>query len=952
MFIGERHFEKNLNLLREHHPRAWQEVMNYTAEPLGELFSSTNGQVNLMVRNDNGEELPLHDCEDPERELDRYYQLVPPDATGVVVFIGMGLGYTPLALIEKRSHIRHLAIFEPEIGIFMQALKALDLALLLGDRRVMISLGSDAVTEAMRPLSLAMRLEHSYILVHQPSFLFKHGLYQVLHDQVFGLANNANVGGATASAFGRHFVENRLRNMSSIHHQQLLENLADLFAGTPAVIVAGGPSLDKNADLLTKAKGKAIILAVDSALPTLLAHGVVPDFTTAIDMEDVVFEKVADVATLAEETSLVCAAWVSPLLPKNFMARQVYWAFAGVNMEKWLNKMVGGRKLTGGSSTVAHLNFIVAVLLGCDPIIFMGQDLAYSNNQDHAHYTALTTGKEKDVQLGQDEIHWVEGYGGVTVATTRSYLGMKNHFEQMMKSLPARVFVNATEGGVRLEGTLEMTMQEAISHYCEREIDVATIVNGADGRSKIAGRRRMLDELGRSLKSITGLEKDMGRLDSLIERSRGEIAALDHQQAITAFAALPRSLQRDFMELDTLNNRLDKSMVWEILDEVTMEGLRQSERLNHEIHALAGRPDHYLAWLDKSIARFQLISQCRRQAFTPFRANVKSLLERLQQENILLLRLAKEQKKGKGQENLMALLHLYYEYGDHVLLQKTLSAHAVKLPESAEIMFYRGVIAAYHAKFEQAADCFERAITLDGAIDESVRECRQRLAAQYLGFYREWLPRDPLVAMRLLFKGCRYSLDYQLLRDALLAEMAHLVEDVEIASRQGDLLTMKALLAIWAQELLGHPGLRDMIGSDNAAKLYHLYGRALIAEQQYQQALPVFTAAVELAPQDPELHRLLSGTAFALNDWPAGTASLDRAVALDPSYADYWVAMGDNLVAAGQSEKAISAYEKGLLAQPEKIALIKKIGDCYLTIDQLEAANRAYRFWREKGGGG
>lgn len=31
------------------------------------------------------------------------------------------------------------------------------------------------------------------------------------------------------------------------------------------------------------------------------------------------------------------------------------------------------------------------------------------------------------------------------------------------------------------------------------------------------------------------------------------------------------------------------------------------------------------------------------------------------------------------------------------------------------------------------------------------------------------------------------------------------------------------------------------------------------------------------------------------------------------------------------------------MALPENIGLLKKMGDCYLTMDQLEAANEAYR---------
>jgi len=52
--------------------------------------------------------------------------------------------------------------------------------------------------------------------------------------------------------------------------------------------------------------------------------------------------------------------------------------------------------------------------------------------------------------------------------------------------------------------------------------------------------------------------------------------------------------------------------------------------------------------------------------------------------------------------------------------------------------------------------------------------------------------------------------------------------------------------------------------------------------------------------------------------------------------------MGDNLQKAGQIDDADSAYEQCFMALPENIALLKKMGDCYLAMVQPEAAKEAY----------
>ena len=45
---------------------------------------------------------------------------------------------------------------------------------------------------------------------------------------------------------------------------------------------------------------------------------------------------------------------------------------------------------------------------------------------------------------------------------------------------------------------------------------------------------------------------------------------------------------------------------------------------------------------------------------------------------------------------------------------------------------------------------------------------------------------------------------------------------------------------------------------------------------------------------------------------------------------------------AGQIDDAVSAYEQCFMALPENIALLKKMGDCYLAMGQMEAAKEAY----------
>src|SRR5207244_7944272 len=98
------------------------------------------------------------------------------------------------------------------------------------------------IPEVFRPADRALQLENAHLLQHPPSFAVDPAAYGRLRDEVYEHLNKLNVSGATSVRFGHDFVSNRLRQLTSFHHNgYLLEHLQDLFAGVPAILVAGGP---------------------------------------------------------------------------------------------------------------------------------------------------------------------------------------------------------------------------------------------------------------------------------------------------------------------------------------------------------------------------------------------------------------------------------------------------------------------------------------------------------------------------------------------------------------------------------------------------------------------------------------------------------------------------------------------------------------------------------------
>ena len=84
------------------------------------------------------------------------------------------------------------------------------------------------------------------------------------------------------------FADNYLANMYEFFNNYTIDGLYDCFEEIdkekrPAIVVSAGPSLDKNINELKKAKDKAFMIVVDTALKAVLRAGIVPDLTITID---------------------------------------------------------------------------------------------------------------------------------------------------------------------------------------------------------------------------------------------------------------------------------------------------------------------------------------------------------------------------------------------------------------------------------------------------------------------------------------------------------------------------------------------------------------------------------------------------------------------------------------------------------------------------------------------
>ena len=143
---------------------------------------------------------------------------------------------------------------------------------------------------------------------------------------------------------------------------------------------------------------------------------------------------------------------------------------------------LGKTGLTSGA-TVAHLAFYLAEHLGCDPIIFVGQDLGFADGLCYAPGTSYedvwqpelsrfcTMEMKQWEQIVRDRpiLRRIPDYLGRPMYTEERLFTYLHQFERDFAKSRSRI-IDATEGGALKRGSTVMPLAEAIEQFCTQPL--------------------------------------------------------------------------------------------------------------------------------------------------------------------------------------------------------------------------------------------------------------------------------------------------------------------------------------------------------------------------------------------------------------------------------------------------------------------------------------------------
>ncbi|EJV1038314.1 motility associated factor glycosyltransferase family protein [Campylobacter coli] len=445
------------------------------------ILGKDNLDINLKdtsIKNNGGGYNENLLYQDPIKELQTMlntyndkYLLYP-----VLYFYGFGNGILFKALLQNKNH-QHIVVFEKDIEIIWIMFHILDFSSELQSARLMILQTSSLDIEffsnfcSSKPFFQFSRIYFLELMSHY---------YERFHEDILGLNKKLAENFKNSIVFHgndpldalqgiEQFVYNLPQMITHPSYKELLSKRKGI--SDTAIIVSTGPSLTKQLPLLKKYASKATIFCADSSYPILAKHGIKPDYVCMLERTEITAEFFNhDFGEFDKDIVFVCAGVVHPktieyLKNKTFIITQKVLAFPYyINLKNFCYAAVG--------FSVAHTLSYLATYLSHKNIIFIGQDLAYAEN-GNSHPDDYQNSANYESQMYEHIL--TTAYGGNGKVETHSiWLLFKNWFENEMIPNTRKMGIttyNCTEGGARIEGTIEKPFLWACENLLDKDLN-------------------------------------------------------------------------------------------------------------------------------------------------------------------------------------------------------------------------------------------------------------------------------------------------------------------------------------------------------------------------------------------------------------------------------------------------------------------------------------------------
>lgn len=432
---------KNRRILKKRFPEIYREVLE-CRENIPDKYQiswAKTGDLTLEIATEKNGIVRMNSMNNPWQEAMVFAG--NSQSSKVKLVIGFGMGYH-LEFLQRQPLCKKIVVLEHDINALAIALSYRDLTHVLSDERIQIV---HPVAREECSAYLNDRRDDMKVCVWYPSVraIEDDALREELEDYKVMLSSIENMGEILNDNFITN-VEKRDLEVSC---------LKDSFKGKKVILVAAGPSLDDNMELLKKAKDiGAVIVCVGKVAKKLIFAGIEPDYIVMTDGQQKTVKRIEGIED--SNVPLIYLSTVASEVVENYHGKR-YIAFqSGLPIaEDYAKENDYPLYQSGGSVATFALDLLIR--FACAQIVCVGLDMGYFGERTHA------AGVGHDI-ADKEKLRKVEGVASEFVYSSKTLDIYRTWIEDRIKNVKVVELINASKGA-RIHGMKEIDLKDYLS---------------------------------------------------------------------------------------------------------------------------------------------------------------------------------------------------------------------------------------------------------------------------------------------------------------------------------------------------------------------------------------------------------------------------------------------------------------------------------------------------------
>ncbi|MGE7544927.1 motility associated factor glycosyltransferase family protein [Sporosarcina newyorkensis] len=439
----------------------------------------------------------IHSKYDPEKEANRLIENFSAE-TRHVLFIGAGMGFHIKAFMATYPNTK-FSVYEPNEEVLLSFLTNVQLNELPLQKlvRIFTGLSEEAI---MTGLHDVLQSANGMLQIFTLPMYEKVYEKQIAHitKSMVEVLKHKRLNLATTKSNQKRWIVNSMKNFPVLlKTPNILHDVSrEFFCNKPAIIVAAGPSLNEEYDNLRYIKENklAYIFSVGSAINSIIEQGIYPDATCSMDPK----EKNQDVISKVKDRNikdipLVFGSSIGFETLESYPGEMFHMITSADKISLQLLDTNRSIDIVWDAPTVAAVTLQLLCQLECNPIILVGQNLAY---QDHKRYAE---GIEYDFissEVKSEEMEkavTVKNVYGDDIQTNISFNSMRRQLEAYVKIYRDIEVINTTKGGAQIAGTSFIELEKVLENRLRTKVVDLNWTKASNSYDKAYIRKKIVD---------------------------------------------------------------------------------------------------------------------------------------------------------------------------------------------------------------------------------------------------------------------------------------------------------------------------------------------------------------------------------------------------------------------------------------------------------------------------